>query len=96
MELLNYVTYFNVSIYLVLCVLPIWTVIYKCKKFEGTPQLNAKYWPFVRTDYKYWGYLKCALMNIVFLFPIRYAIPWIVVLIFTTLAILLMCGHRKG
>jgi len=37
-----------------------------------------------------------ALANIVLLFPIRYAICWFCVLIFTTLILLLMIGHVKG
>jgi hypothetical protein len=59
-------------------------------------ELNAKYWIFHRKDYKYWSYITSALTNIILLFPIRYAICWCCVLIFTTLILLLMIGHVKG
>lgn len=96
MNILEYFTAVNIGIYLFISCAPVWYVIYKCRKLKGSMELNAKYWAFARDDYEDWSYIKCALINIICLFPFRYALAWCVVLTFTTMTLLVMCGHRKG
>lgn len=91
-----YFTTTNIAIYVACCCLPSWAAIFACRKLEGSPELNQKYWPFARTDFKNWGYIKFAVLNFLLLFPVRYFIAWVCVFSFTTLALILMIGHKQG
>jgi hypothetical protein len=92
----GYFTLTNLAIYTVLSTLPVWATIFACRKLQGNQELNDKYWVFARTDYKNWGYLKCAIINFVVLFPLRYATAWFCVFSFTTIVVILMLGHKQG
>ena len=92
---LSWCTPMNIAIYVLVNTLPVWYVIYSSKKLEGTPELNEKYWAFHRTDYKYWSYVKFPLLNMIFLWPFRYALAWSMVLTQCTFIVIIMCGQRK-
>lgn len=94
--LASYCTTTNIAIYVACCCLPVWGTIFACRKLAGSPELNQRYWVFARTDYKHWGYLKFAVLNLVLMFPIRYFVAWCCVFSFTTLVLILMLGHKQG
>ena len=94
LELLStYCTKTTFIIYLAMSCLPVWATIFACRKLAGNEELNQKYWVFARSDYKNWGYFKCALFNLALMFPIRYSVAWICVFSFTTIVLILMLGH---
>jgi hypothetical protein len=79
--LLSVITPKLFAAYCTIACLQVWITIYRQKKLAGTPELNAKYAPFVRTDYKDWHYIKGAITSIFFLFPIRYVFCWLIVFV---------------
>ena len=69
------------AVYCTIACMQVWTTIYRQRKLAGTPELNAKYAPFVRNDYKDWHYIRGAITSIICLFPIRYVFCWLIVFV---------------
>jgi hypothetical protein len=82
--------------YVVLGLLQVWLTVYLSKRFGKSEELNAKYWSFARTDYKDWGYIWVGFLSLLFLYPIRFLICWLIVFTITAWAVISMIGHKDG
>ena len=94
--LASWMTIKYLSIYFVLTSFPIWWTIYFQRHLKGTPELNQKYWPFARTDYKNWNPIFGVIINGCLFFWFRYVGCWLVVIAIFVVAVTISFGHKQG
>jgi len=92
----SFLTPLNITVYLVLSVLPYVALIKHGAKLVGTPELNAKYWVFSRLDLDKWSFWRFALINIFTLGIIRFVIGWLCVLWIVVVILIVMIGQTPG
>ena len=85
-----------IGLYVVVGLLQVWVTIYLSKRFGKSEELNEKYSSFARTDYKDWGYLRVGVLSLLFLFPIRFPLCWLIVFTITAWGVISMIGHKNG
>ena len=85
-----------ISIYLAFSTIPIIVLIFTKRHLKGTPELNAKYHSFARIDYPHWSYWKMPLINILTLFPVRFALAVSLKLIYIPIVAIVFCGTKPG
>ena len=94
--LLSWITPLNVTIYIILSVLP-YIFLFKNKgKFVGTPELNEQYYPFSRLDLHKWSFIRFVLIMIFTGGIIRFCIGWSCVLGGFIAISLLKLGSKEG
>ena len=81
-------------IWLVLNISPVWYTIYSNKKIRPAKDLDQKYKPFARLDYKDWSYLTVLFTHFLFIPRFVLAFLWWMSLVITTFIVLI--GHKKG
>ena len=81
-------------LWVLLNVSPVWFTIYVNKKIDPPADLDPKYKPFARIDYKNWSYLTVLITH--FFFIPRYILcvgAWCSLCLVTSI---LLIGHKKG
>lgn len=81
-------------IWLTLNVAPAWYTIYVNKKIRPVQNLDPKFKPFARFDYKNWSYVTVLFTH--FFFIPRYVLcclSWLSLVIVTSIVLI---GHKKG
>ena len=71
-----------------------WLFMYKCKHLKPHPERDAKYAPFVRTDYEEWTWYGIGLRNL-FFWP-RQIIGWAAMTVVCLFVFAALCGAPKN
>ena len=79
-------------IWVLLNVGPVWYTIYANKKVKPAENLDPKYRPFARFDYKYWSYFTVFFTH--FFFIPRYIICWLLWFTLCVITFIVLLGHK--